>query len=169
MTEQIQAEISAIRSQIEALRQERSSLTVNMVSPENDSPEAIAEAYRRHARETAQLSAEVKGIDDAIAALEVQLNQKQVELERLQTEPKQLSLEQQVEEGRKQAKVHAERINQLAAELAEELRALKAAADELSPSYWQVYYKPFITGFKTISVPHVRSDGDVWTIVNRVV
>lgn len=167
--EQIQAEISAIRSKIDALRQERASITVNTVSPENNSPEAIAEAYRRHARQTAQLSAEVKGIDDAIAALEAQLNQKQVELERLETEPKQLSLEQQVEEGRKQAKVHAERINQLAAELAEELRALKTSANELSPSYWQVYYKPFITGFKTITVPHVRSDGDVWTIVNRVV
>lgn len=169
MMEQTQAEISAIRSKIDALRQERASITVNIVSPENNSPEAIAEAYRRHARETAQQSAEVKGIDDAIAALEAQLNQKQVELERLETEPKQLSLEQQVEEGRKQAKVHAERINQLAAELAEELRALKTRANELSPSYWQVYYKPFITGFKTITVPHVRSDGDVWTIVNRVV
>ncbi len=166
--EQIQAEISAISSQIEALRQERASLTVCVVSVENKSPEAISEAYRRHARETAQLSAEVKGIDDAIAALEDQLNQKQVGLERLQTEPKQ-SIEQQVEEGRKQAKVHAERINQLSAELAEELRALKLKADELSPSYWQVYYKPFITGFKTISVPHVRSEGDVWMIVNRVV
>lgn len=165
--EQIQAEIEAFRSQIEALRQERDSFIVNEVSPENESPEAIAEAYRRHARETAQLSAEVKGIDDAIAALEAQLNQKQIDLERLQTEPK--SLEQQLEEGRKQAKVHAERINQLAAELAEELRALKTTADELSTSYWQVYYKPFITGFKTISVPHVRSDGDVWSIVNRIV
>ena len=169
MMEQIQAEIEAIRSQIEVLRQERASFTVNMVSPENESPEVIAEAYRLHARKTAQLSAEVKGIDDAIAALEAQLNQKQVELERLQTEPKELSLKEQVEEGRKQAKVHAERINQLAAELAEELRALKMTADEISPSYWQVYYKPFITGFKTISVPHVRSDGDVWSIVNRVV
>ena len=169
MMEQIQADIEAIRFQIEALRQERASFTVNEVSPDNQSPEAIADAYRRHARETAHLSAEVKGIDDAIAALEDQLNQKQVELERLQTEPKRQSLEQQVEEGKKQAKVHAERINQLAAELAEELRALKTAADELSPSYWQVYYKPFITGFKTISVPHVRSDSDVWTIVNRVV
>lgn len=166
--EQIQAEIEALRSQIEALRQERDSFIVNEVSPKNESPEAIAEAYRRHARETAQLSAEVKGIDDAIVALQAQLNQKQVNLERLQTEPK-LSLEQQVEEGRKQAKVHAERINQLAAELAEELRALKTTADELSTSYWQVYYKPFITGFKTISVPHVRSDGDVWSIVNRIV
>jgi len=35
--------------------------------------------------------------------------------------------------------------------------------------YWQVYYKPFITGFKTISVPFVRSDGEVWMIVNRIV
>ncbi|WP_250122113.1 hypothetical protein [Chroococcidiopsis sp. CCMEE 29] len=166
--EQIQA-IEAIRSQIEALRQERAALSVDMVFPEDVSPEAIADAYRRHARETAQVSAEVKGIDDAIAALEAQLNQKQAELEALQTEPQRKSIEQQVEEGKKRAKVHAERINQLAAELAEELRALKAAADELSPSYWQVYYKPFITGFHTISVPHVRSDGDVWTIMNRVV
>jgi len=166
--EQLQA-IEAIRSQIEALRQERAALSVDMVLPEGVSPEAIADAYRRHARETAQVSAEVKGIDDAIAALEAQLNQKQAELEALQTEPQPKSIEQQVEEGKKRAKVHAERINQLAAELAEELRALKAAADEISPSYWQVYYRPFITGFQTITVPHVRSDRDVWTIVNRVV
>lgn len=78
-------------------------------------------------------------------------------------------IEQQVEESRQQAKEHAERINQLAAELAEELQALKAIADGISPYYWQVYYKPFITGFKSISVPYVRSDGDVWTIFNRVV
>lgn len=168
--QQIQAEIEAIRSQIEALEQERASLQVgNLISSEEESPKAIAEMYRRHARETAQLSAEVKGIDDAISALATQLNQKQAELEALQNESPRKSIEQQVEEGRQRAKVHAERINQLAAELADELRLLKDAADELSPKYWQVYYKPFITGFQTISVPHVRSDGDVWTIVNRVV
>ena len=160
--DQNQADIVAIKSQIEALRSERASLTVDMVSPKNTSPEAITNAYRRHARETAQQSAEVKGIDDAIAALESQLSQ----LEDLQTP---MTKQEQVEAGRKQAKVHAERINQLADQLAEELRSLKTTADQLSPSYWQVYYKPFITGFKTITVPHVRSDGDVWTIVNRVV
>jgi chromosome segregation ATPase len=169
MMQQIQAEIEAIRSQIEALQQERASLQVNNPSPEDESPQAIADMYRRHARETAQLSAEVKGIDDAISALATQLNQKQAQLEALQNKSPQKSLQQQVEEGRQRAKVHAERINQLAAELADELRSLKDAADELSPKYWQVYYKPFITGFQTISVPHVRSDGDVWTIVNRVV
>jgi hypothetical protein len=78
-------------------------------------------------------------------------------------------MEQQVEEGRALAHGHAERINELAAELAAEVKGLKAIADQISPSYWQVYYKPFITGFKSISVPYVRSDGDVWTIVNRVV
>lgn len=163
--EQNQAEISTIRAQIESLQQERAALTVDVVSPKNDSPEAITEAYRRHARESAQLSAEVKGIDDAIAALEAQIVQKQNQSGQL---PQQ-SLAEQVAAGRKKAKVHAEKINQLAAELAEELRALKSVANELSPSYWQVYYKPFITGFKTISVPHVRSDEDVWTIVNRIV
>ena len=73
------------------------------------------------------------------------------------------------EAARNQAQIHADRINILAAELADELRNLKACANELSPLYWQVYYKPFITGFKTISVPYVRSDGEVWTIVNRIV
>lgn len=166
---QIHADIKAINSQIEALRQERALLTVDMISPDNKSPQAIADAYRRHARETAQQSAEVKGIDDAIAALASQLHQKETELKLLQTEPKQLSLEQQVEEATEQAKVHAERINQLAAELADELRALKNITNEISPKYWQVYYKPFITGFKTISVPYIRLDGDVWMIGNRVV
>ncbi len=170
MMQQIQAEIEAIRAQIEALQQERASLDVeNVVSPEDDSPRAIAQAYRRQARASAQIAAEVKGIDDAISALTAGLNQKQAQLAALQTTSKQKSIEQQVEESKQRAKVHADRINELAAQLATEVRCLKAAADELSPSYWQVYYKPFITGFQTISVPHVRSDGEVWTIVNRVV
>ena len=168
--QQIQAEIEEIRAQILALQQERASLGVeNVVLPEDDSPSAIASAYRRHARDKSQLAAEVKGIDDAIAALTAQLDRKQAQLAALQMSSKQQSIEQQVESDRQRAKIHADRINELAAELADEVRSLKAVADELSPNYWRVYYKPFITGFQTISVPHVRSDGEVWTIVNRVV
>ncbi|WP_315791011.1 hypothetical protein [Fischerella sp. JS2] len=168
-TEQILAEIAALRSQIEVLREERASLSVSITLPDNKSPQVIAEAYRRYARENAQLVAELKGIDDAIAALEAQMTQKQAQLQQWQIQAKQLSLQEQLDEARKIAQIHAKRINELAAELATEIRSLKACADELSPLYWQVYYKPFITGFKTISVPHVRSDGDVWTIVNRIV
>ncbi|HLO48296.1 MAG TPA: hypothetical protein VK211_07745 [Kamptonema sp.] len=163
--QKIQIEIEAIRSQIAALRKERKQFSIKKVMPQDDSPVAISDAVRRSARENAHLSAEVKGIDDAIAALEAQLHQKQGQWEHSQKNP----MEQQVEEGRMQAHVHAERINELAAELAQEVKGLKAIADEISPSYWQIYYKPFITGFKSISVPYVRSDGDVWTIVNRVV
>ncbi|MEG4958833.1 MULTISPECIES: hypothetical protein [unclassified Microcoleus] len=164
--DKLQTDIEAIYSQIEELRRERQQLSNTAIAPAGDSPRAIADAYRRHARETAQVSAEVKGIDDAIVALSAQLNQKQqqsVNLQRISP------MEQQVEEGRALAQGHAERINELAAELAAEVKGLKAIADQISPSYWQVYYKPFITGFKSISVPYVRSDGDVWTIVNRVV
>lgn len=164
----LQEEIEALRAQIEALRQERATLSIQPVQIESHSPEAIAQAYRRHARESAQLAAEVKGIDDAISALEAELEQKQAQSRGVPV-VRRTPLEQQVEEGRERAHVHAERINALAAELAQEIKALKAIADDISPSYWQVYYKPFITGFTSISVPHVRSDGDVWTIINRVV
>lgn len=164
--DRLQADIEAICSQIEALRRERQQISIAAAAPIGDSPQAIADAYRRHARETAQVSAEVKGIDDAIAALKAQLSQKQQQSGNLR---KMSSMEQQVEEGRTLARGHAERINVLATELASEVKELKAIADQISPSYWQVYYKPFITGFKSISVPYVRSDGDVWTIVNRVV
>ncbi|MBE9007351.1 hypothetical protein IQ259_20330 [Fortiea sp. LEGE XX443] len=167
--EQIQSEIAALKSQIQVLQQERAALTINNVISGDNSPSAIVEAYRRQARENPQLSAELKGIDDAIAALAAQLQYKHTELARLQVESKQLTIQQQLEEAKKVAQVHAERINELAGELASEIRLLKASADYLSPLYWQVYYKPFITGFKTISVPYVRSDGDVWTIVNRIV
>ncbi|MBW4615363.1 MAG: hypothetical protein KME21_19220 [Desmonostoc vinosum HA7617-LM4] len=168
--DQIQAEITALQSQIQVLQQERATLTINDVeSGENDSPLAMVETYRRQARENPQLFAELKGIDDAIAALKIQLNHKQAQLTRWQVESKQLTQQQQLEEVKKVAQVHAQRINQLAGELATEIRQLKTCADQLSPIYWQVYYKPFITGFKTISVPHVRSDGEVWTIVNRIV
>ncbi|MEG4804544.1 hypothetical protein QUB63_27420 [Microcoleus sp. ARI1-B5] len=164
--DKLQTDIEAICSEIEALRRERQQLSIGAAAPVGDSPQAIADAYRRHARETAEVSAEVKGIDDAIAALSAQLNQKQQQSVNLQ---RMSPMEQQVEEGRELARGHAERINELAAQLAGEVKELKAIADQISPSYWQVYYKPFITGFKSISVPYVRSDGDVWTIVNRVV
>lgn len=167
--DQLQLEIEAIRSQIEALRLEREKIKVDPVVPENESPQVIASAYRRRARELALAAAEVKGIDDAIAALEAQLKQKLAEYNRLPAKTRYTQIEEQVEAGRESARAHAERINQLSAELAQEIQALKAIADEIAPSYWQVYYKPFITGFRSISVPHVRSDGDVWTIVNRVV
>lgn len=170
MSNEIHTEITILKSQIQVLQQERAALTINNVlSAKSDSPSAMVEACRRQARENPQLSVELKGIDDAIAALEVQLQQKQGELERWQNQSSQLTPKQELEAARKVAEIHAERVNQLAAELASEIRQLKSCADYLSPMYWQVYYKPFITGFKTISVPHVRSDGEVWTIVNRIV
>lgn len=169
--EKIQAEIQELNSQIQLLQEERAALTNNNVeSGENDSALAVVEAYRRQARENAQLSAELKGIDDAINFLEQQKQQKQAYLNGKLTFSKRLSQQQeQLEEAKKVAQIHAQRVNELARELAQEIKFLKACADELSPMYWQVYYKPFITGFKTISVPYVRSDGEVWTIVNRIV
>ena len=120
---------------------------------------------------------EIKGIDDASAALteimaflEKQIQQKQGYLQKRTSRSIRLAEQQeQLEEAKKIAQVHAHRVNELAQELATETKLLKACADELSPMYWQVYYKPFITGFKTISVPYVRSDGEVWIIVNRIV
>jgi hypothetical protein len=164
----LETEITAIQTQIKALREERQQISIEQVRPDNQSPQAIAEAYRRQARQTLQQSAELKGIDDAITALEIQLYWKQQQLQ--QEQGRRINpIEQQVEEARIQARLHAERINQLASDLADEVKTLKAIADEISPRYWQVYYKPFITGFRSISVPHVRSDGDVWTIINRMI
>ncbi len=167
--EKIPAEIAALTDQIDALHQERAALTPNITTTSDDSPQIIVEAYRRQARENPELAVEIKGIDDAITALEIQLKQKQALIKRLPVQVQRALQEEQLEAARNQAHIHAQRINELAAELAAELRDLKTCANELSPLYWQVYYKPFITGFKTISVPYVRSDGDVWTIVNRIV
>ena len=143
------------------------------------SPEAIVDAYRRRASENVQNAAQIKGIDDAIAALQVILEQKQSQLKHLISSEFQISsecqtskfeqIEEQIEATKEQAKIHAERINSLAEELKDEIRLLKSCADKISPLYWRIYYKPFITGFKTICVPHVRSDREVWNIFNRIV
>ncbi|MDD1447001.1 hypothetical protein MEN98_12910, partial [Dolichospermum sp. ST_sed8] len=102
--------------------------------------------------------------------LEKQIQRKKAHLNRYLPMSIRISQQQeQLEEAKKIAQIHAERVNELAWELAKEIKLLKTCADELSPMYWQVYYKPFITGFKTISVPFVRSDGEVWMIVNRIV
>ena len=146
----IESEITAIKSLIQALQIERANLAGDhLISGEHNSPLAVVEACRRQARENPQLSVELKGIDDAIAALELQLHQKQSDLKPQQSSA-QLTPQQELEAARKVAEVHAQQINQLAAELAAEIRLLKSCADYLSPMYWQVYYKPFITGFKTI-------------------
>lgn len=163
----LEAEIAAIRNQIKVLREERQQISIDPVQLDNESPQAIAAAYRHQARQMVEQSAELKGIDDAIAALEKQQHRKQQQLH--QQEGRINPIEQQVEDARLQARLHAERINQLASDLADEVKTLKAIADEISPRYWQVYYKPFITGFRSICVPHVRSDGDVWTIRNRII
>ncbi|BAZ83165.1 hypothetical protein NIES73_44520 [Sphaerospermopsis kisseleviana NIES-73] len=169
--DKIQVEIKELNSQIQALLRERAALTQNSIeSSENNTNLAIVEAYRRQARENPKIAAEIQGIDNAIAFLEKQKQQKQAQLNGSLTFSKRLAQQQQeLEAAKKVAEIHAQRVNELAQELAEEIKLLKACADELSPMYWQVYYKPFITGFKTISVPHVRSDGEVWTIVNRIV
>jgi hypothetical protein len=166
--DQIQAEIEAIRAQIKLLQEERASFTIEEVLPEDDSPEAITKAYRRQARESAKVAAEVKGIDDAIAALQAQLRQKQGGLKPSQSS-QQLTLQEEVAEATQQAYDRGERINQLAAELVEELRALKTIAHDFAPVYWQLYDKPFITGFQGTAVPYLRSDNDVLMISSIVI
>ncbi|HEY9849519.1 MAG TPA: hypothetical protein V6D28_08695 [Leptolyngbyaceae cyanobacterium] len=166
---EIQLEIETIRTHIKNLQKERASLTVKIQEVVSDSPEAIAQAYRRQAKEDPELFAEIKGIDDAIAALEAKLHQKETQLQKLQITAAQQTPLQQLEEASEQARIHTERINQMAEELVKEVQALKAIANEISPLYWQVHYKPFITGFKSITVPLVRLKGDVWSIVNRQV
>ncbi|NEO29225.1 MAG: hypothetical protein F6K36_01940 [Symploca sp. SIO3C6] len=167
--DQIQAEIEAILSQIEVLQRERDAITGSDILPENDSPEAIAQAYRHQARVAAQVSAEVNGIDNAIAALENQLQHKQRQLRQLQVNKQPLRKEELLEEALQSAYERADRINELARELAEELRELKAIAYDLSPSYWQLYHKPFITGLKGVSVPFFRSDGNVLMLTKFII
>ncbi len=159
---QIQTEIEAINAQIKALRIERDALEIKQILPKDNSPEAITEAYRRQARESAGVAAEVKGIDDAITALLIQLRQKQGELKPSQQSL--LTLEEQIAQATQLAYDRGERINELATELIEELRGLKAIAHDLAPLYWQLYDKPFITGFQGTAVPYLRSDNEVLMI-----
>ena len=163
--DKLQTEIEAIYSQIEELRRERQQLSNAAIAPLGIRPKrspmltAVTPGKQHKCRQKS------RGLMMR-SCLSAQLSQKKQQSVNLQRSS---PMEQQVEEGRALAHGHAERINELAAELAAEVKGLKAIADQISPSYWQVYYKPFITGFKSISVPYVRSDGDVWTIVNRVV
>lgn len=166
--DRIQVEIEAIRSQIKLLQDERDSFSIDEVLPEDDSPKAITDAYRRQARESAKVAVEVKGIDDAIAALQAQLQQKQSGLKPSPIS-QQMTLEEEVAAATQQAYDRGERINELAAELVEELRALKTIAHDFAPVYWQLYDKPFITGFQGTAVPYLRSDNDVLMISSIII
>lgn len=169
MSHDLQQEITTLHQTIRALEQERSAIAVSpALPPEGSSPEQVVEAYRNHARATAERAAELKGIDDAIAALNQQLRQKKALVGQYR-EHRRDPLREEIERAKADAEGHADRINALTVELAEEVRALKAIADDLSPLYWQYEGKPFITGFKRVTVPYVQSDGAVWRVVNKVV
>jgi conjugal transfer/entry exclusion protein len=160
----LEVEIQEIQTQIQALQTEREAIAVPTVRIEDRSPQAIADAYRSQAQAESQVWAQLKGIENAIAALDDRLKRKQAQLRQKR---QQTPIEQQVEEAREQAKARADRINQLAEELGAEVKALKAIADDIAPMYWRVYCKPFINGFSRIYVPHVTTSNPVWKIFNR--
>jgi chromosome segregation ATPase len=169
MTQDLQTEISTLHQTLDALQKERENLAIALpLPPEDAPPEAVVEAYRDRARASAEQAAELKGIDDAIAALESQLRQKKALVGHYR-EHRRDPLKAEIERAKLDAEAHADRINELTLELAEEVRALKSIADDLSPLYWQYEGKPFITGFKRVTVPYVQSDGAVWRVINKVV
>ncbi|USR92148.1 hypothetical protein NEA10_05330 [Phormidium yuhuli AB48] len=169
MTYDLQEQILSLQRTIQRLEKERRDLAVQpLLPPEDASPDAIVEAYRRQARASAEQAAELKGIDDAISALQLQLRQKRALVGHYREQQRD-PLQEEIEQAKAKAEHYAERINELSGELMGEVRALKEIADQLSPLYWQYEGKPFITGFKRVTVPHVRSDGAVWNVVNRVV
>lgn len=169
MTQDLQDQIFSLQQTIQSLEQERRDLAMHPLLPPEDAPPAvIVEAYRAQARASAEQAAEIKGIDDAIAALQLQLRQKRALVGHYR-EHQRDPLREEIEQAKAKAEHYAERINELSGELIVEVRALKVIADQLSPLYWQYEGKPFITGFKRVTVPHVRSDGAVWNVVNRVV
>ncbi|MFM7371365.1 MAG: hypothetical protein ACKO2Z_26950, partial [Sphaerospermopsis kisseleviana] len=94
--DKIQVEIKELNSQIQALLRERAALTQNSIeSSENNTNLAIVEAYRRQARENPEIAAEIQGIDNAIAFLEKQKQQKQAQLNGSLTFSKRLAQQQQ--------------------------------------------------------------------------
>jgi len=167
----LQQEIEELQVCLTELRLERSQQSTLITPPSGANPREIMQACRDRARLTVEQSAELKGIDDAIVTLEQRLISKQAELlaygnlRQLRQQQAQLEIEQ----GRLAARQHADRINEIAVELAHEVRALRTIADQLSPLFWELEGRPFITGFKRVTVPHVRSDSRVWTVVNRVI
>ncbi|MGD1903520.1 MAG: hypothetical protein ACFB9N_14900 [Geitlerinemataceae cyanobacterium] len=165
----LQSEIQEIRECIQALQSERAALQQSPTPQiSGDRPSDIVRACRDRARLTLEQSAELKGIDDAIAALEAELLERQASQLAL-GDSRENQRRAEIERGKLAAQQHAERINEIAAELATEVRALRDIADRLSPLYWDIEGRPFITGFKRVTVPQVRSDRRVWTVVNRVV
>lgn len=164
-----QTEIQELRDYIRSLQAERATLCKAIAPVQaSDRPEDIVQACRDRARLTIEQSAELQGIDDAIAALEVQLLEKQAGLLAI-ADSREDQIRHEIEQGKLEAQRHAERINEIAIELAQEVRALRDIADRLSPLYWDIEGRPFITGFKRVTVPQVRSDRRVWTVVNRVI
>ena len=97
MIEQIQTEINAIRAQIDALNKEKSNLSVEL-DIIDDSPEGVVNAYRRRASDNIENAAQMKGIDDALAALKVMLEEKQSQLKHLTSLEPQTSSIQKIED-----------------------------------------------------------------------
>ncbi|HLO51918.1 MAG TPA: hypothetical protein VK211_26145 [Kamptonema sp.] len=172
---QLQAEIAALQAEIpplqgerDELNRQRSSFRVAVAFPKNNSPEALAEFHQRNASAAANWLDQLKEIDKAIKAVENQLSQKQAmlthkqaQLDKLRSQQEWLELERRVQVGGKRLQSQAQKINQLAAQLAAEIQTFKEIYEDVNPSYCQWLQKPVtIVEFSATAIPHVFFQGN---------
>lgn len=133
--EQLSQEIQAFQTELEKLQLELNSVRAIAPEPKSNHPSDISQAYRSAAVATVEKLADVRGVEEAIDALTIQINQRQQQLKELQTVAQKQERLRRVEEARYKLRSEIKRIDDLSAALESAYFDLKSIYNESNADF----------------------------------
>lgn len=133
--EQLNQEIQAFQTELGKLKAELNSAKVIAPEPKSNRPSDISAAFRSAAVATAEKVADVRGVEEAIDALTIQINQRQQQLKELQTASQKQERLRRVEEARYKLRSEIKRIDDLSAALESAFFDLKSIYNESNADF----------------------------------
>ncbi|MGC9527998.1 MAG: hypothetical protein ACP5D7_20875 [Limnospira sp.] len=156
---ELEAEWKAIKKKLDAtmveyrlLRQKRSAFQVKFIFPRDSSPEAMQRFRDREKEVISQLSINLHDLDQDIKAVRIRLKQIRATLAVKQAQIYQLQAQSVWQKLNEKAKA----INQLAAQMEREMKALAVIADDFYPpaEKWLPQH-PELTQISATTIPRV--------------
>jgi AraC-like DNA-binding protein len=173
---QLREEVAEYRSELQKLKNELSAAKAITPQPKSDRPTDISAAFRSAAVATAEKVADVLGVEESIAVLTTQMNQRQQQLEELQKQyQKQLRLGR-VEEARQKIREQIQRIDDIAFQAESAYLNLKTLYKEVEGDFKSLSQNPpgslaarleNLVNFNFLQVPTLVEQNNSFTLIGR--
>lgn len=159
----LQQEVNNLTSEIATLQKDRSTFQININFLTDHSPETLQTFQQAHAQQREDWAEYLREIKQALAKYQQELDRKQSVLNEKREILDWEKLDHEVKTGAKALQDQANKVNQLAQQLENELQIFKSLARQFNPVYSQWLNAPAanIIHFRATTVPTViiQSEG----------